>query len=292
VQVRVIGTRFSVSRSGDEASKKAFRSAWQSWWAKNSAKVNLADLHKEAPLLGHTVIVLLDLGQILELNKKNEIVWKIQGVVFPLDVQTLPNGNVLVAEYHAGKVTERDKVRGEIKWEKSVNGPLVAQRLANRHTFVGTDSQVFEFDEKGNEVFAFGLPNGERFMKVAKLASGDIAALTSESRIVRLDAKGKELHSFNVPLSARLFGGRIHMLPNGRVIVPHNQENKVVEYDMDGNIVWEVSVPQPVAATRLPNGHTLVTTMQPQTGAIEFDRQGREVWTYRHTTRVTRAIRR
>ena len=40
---------------------------------------------------------------------------------------------------------------------------------------------------------------------------------------------------------------------------------------------------------RLPNGNTLVTTMA--RGAVEFDRNGQEVWTYRSTTRVTRALR-
>ena len=106
-----------------------------------------------------------------------------------------------------------------------------------------------------------------------------------------LDTTGKELHSFTVNLGTRLFGGRLHMLPNGRVLVPHNAENKVVEYDINGKAVWQVEIEQPVAATRLPNGNTLVTTMT-QNRAVEFDRSGREVWEYKTDTRVTRALRR
>jgi len=53
-----------------------------------------------------------------------------------------------------------------------------------------------------------------------------------------------------------------------------------------------VKIDQPIAATRLPNGNTLVTTMLPNRGAVEFDRLGNEVWTYRTNTRVTRALRR
>ena len=110
--------------------------------------------------------------------------------------------------------------------------------------------------------------------------------------MVRLDGKGKEIKSFPVNLGTRLFGGRIHMLPGGRVLVPHNAENKVVEYDVNGKAVWQVEIEQPVAATRLPNGNTLVTTMLPGRGAVEFDRSGVEVWSYRTFTRVTRALRR
>jgi len=69
----------------------------------------------------------------------------------------------------------------------------------------------------------------------------------------------------------------------------------VVEYDGQGKTVWEVSIERPVSAMRLPNGHTLVTSMSPQVGAVEFDRAGNQVWQYTHAnppTRVTRAIRR
>jgi outer membrane protein assembly factor BamB len=74
--------------------------------------------------------------------------------------------------------------------------------------------------------------------------------------------------------------------------VPHNAENKVVEYDPTGKVLWEVTVDAPIAATRLPNGNTLVTSMLPQRGAVEFNRNGEEVWTYKTETRVTRALRR
>ena len=84
------------------------------------------------------------------------------------------------------------------------------------------------------------------------------------------------------------------MLPNGRVLVPHNQEGKVIEYDRQGKIIWEVRAEAPIAATRLPNGNTLITSMSPDVGAFEVDRAGAHVWSYQHAsyTRVTRALRR
>lgn len=278
----------------DAASRKAWRDDWHSWWKKHEGKVDLAKLETGRKLAGNTLIVLLDLGQALEVGPDNKTRWTVSNLVFPLDVQIISDDRLLVAEYHAGKVTERSIKTGEIVWEKQVNGALMAQRLPNGNTFLATDTQLLEYDAKDKEVLNVGLPNGERIMKAMKLANGDIACLTSEARVVRLDFKGKEINSFSVNLGARLFGGRIHMELNGRVLVPHNNENRIIEYDSRGRKVWEADIEQPVAASRLPDGHVIVTTMLPQVGAVEFNRQGERVWSYKNQaqTRVTRAYRR
>lgn len=273
-----------------EARLKA-RDAWLSWWKQYGGQVDLAELHKQPILKGYTTVVLLDKGEVLDLGENNQVRWRISGLIFPLDVQVLPGERVLVAEYHAQRVTERN-LKGEILWQKRVNGPLAAQRLENGNTFIATDSELIEVDRTGEkEVWNHFFNNGERIMKAAKLANGDVVCLTTAPRVVRLDSHKKEIKTFPVNLANRLFGGRIHMLPNGRVLVPHNLENKVVEYDANGKAIWEVSIEQPIAAIRLPNGNTLVTTMT-QNRAVEFNRTGTEVWQFRSDTRVTRALRR
>jgi hypothetical protein len=280
----------SVSLGKDATTRSKAKDAWHTWWQQNSAKVDLAKLSEADKLLGHTVVVLLDLGRVMELASDNQVRWQINELRFPLDVQPLPGDRILVAEYHGNRVTERD-VSGKVLWEKDVAGPLMAQRLPNGHTFVATDTELMEYDRGDKEVFRI-TRTADKIMKAMKLPTGEIACLTSDARIVRLDTAGKEIHGFSISLGTRLFGGRLHMLPNGRVIVPHNNENKVVEYDAAGKAVWEVSVEQPVAALRLPNGNTLVTTMSPQRGAVEFNPQGEQQWDFRASTRVTRAIRR
>jgi len=280
----------SVSLGQDAAARAKARDAWQAWWTKHGAKVDLARLNESERLLGHTVVVLLDLGRIMELTKDDQVRWQINDLRFPLDVQTLSGDRILVAEYHGNRITERDTT-GKILWQKDVPGPLMAQRLPNGNTFIATDTELMEYDRADKEVFHITRA-GDKIMKAMKLPTGEIACLTSDSRIVRLDTTGKEVHGFTVSLGTRLFGGRIHMLPNGRVLVPHNNENKVVEYDAGGKAIWEVAVEQPVAAVRLANGNTLVTTMLPQRGAIEFTPAGEEHWQYRASTRVTRAVRR
>lgn len=280
----------AVSLGSDPASRKKARDAWDQWWRRHGKQIDLAKLRDTPRQLGYTLVVMLDMGQVLELDRDNKVRWKVEGLLFPLDVQYLPNDRILVAEYHAQRVTERE-LNGTVKWSKMVSGPLVAQRLRGGNTFIATDSQLLEVNQAGNEVFSFSFPDGQRIMKAMKLDNGEMVCLTSDAKVVRLDATGKELKSFTVNLGLRLFGGRIHMLPSGRVLVPHNAENKVIEYDVNGKAVWEVAIDQPVAAVRLPNGNTLVTTMT-QNRAVEFDRNGQEVWQFRSNTRVTRALRR
>jgi HEAT repeat protein len=287
----------AVSLGSDAAARRKARDAWADWWKANGSMVDLATLRVKPQLLGYTLIVLLDEGRVMELDRNNNVRWQLANINFPLDAQVLPGDRVLIAEYEARKVTERNH-KGEILWEEPVTGslpitgPLAAQRLPNGNTFIATDERLIEVDRNHKEVFSHTLPAGQKVMKVAKLPNGDIVCLTSQQRVVRLDATGKELHSFPVELGLKLYGGRLDVLPGGRVLVPHNAENKVVEYDSSGKEVWRVNIDQPVAAVRLPNGNTLVTTMT-QFRAVEFDRYGNEVWEYRaKQTRVTRAYRR
>jgi len=282
----------AISLGKDAASREKCRAAWAAWWKVNNKKVDIASLNRSPKLLGYTLIVLLDLGRIAELGRDNETLWQMEGLVLPLDVQMLANKQVLVAEYHASRVTQRT-LDGTVVWTHEIGAPLVAQRLANGNTFIVTDAQVLEVDRGGKTVFSFPAPGeGERIMKGMKLPNGEIACLTTDGRVVRMDTTGKVLHSFPIELSRALFGGRLDMMPNGRVLVPHNAENKVVEYDANGKVMWEVKVDQPIAATRLPNGNTIVTSMLTNIGAVEFDRNGNQVWQYRDNTRVTRAIKR
>ena len=81
------------------------------------------------------------------------------------------------------------------------------------------------------------------------------------------------------------------MLPNGRVVVPEKDDNRIAEYDSRGKVVWEAEVIQPIAAVRLRNGNTLVTSMT-ENRAAEIDRAGKVVWEYKSDFRVNRAFRR
>ncbi len=114
--------------------------------------------------------------------------------------------------------------------------------------------------------------------------------VTSGGVCHRLDAAGKEVTRFTVgPVYA--MGTNIDVLPAGRILVPLYRQNKVVEYDRDGKVVWEANFQLPTSAVRLANGHTLVASYFQQR-AVELNREGREVWEFSTDGRPWRARRR
>ncbi len=270
----------------DPAEQAKCRAAWGEWWKGNAATTDLALLDEKPKTRNTTLAILLDLGRLLEVDADGQLLWKIDDLRFPLDAQLLPGDRVLVAESQGSCVTERS-FKGDILWEKTIERPLMAQRLANGNVFIATMSLMVEVDRTGTEVFSYqtdGMIN-----KAVKLPGGDYAAVTNNRKYIRVNAAGQEVHSF--PAEMHHFGGRLEVLPNGRVLLPLWRSNKVIEVDGEGKTVWQVTTLHPVAAVRLPNGNTLVTTMD-QLRAVELDRDGKEVSEFRAESRVTRAWRR
>jgi hypothetical protein len=286
---RLAGDKSPNLAGSDASSRKKYRKAWEAWWKEHGGRIDLAVLQESARFLGHTTVVLLDEKQVVDLDASNRVRWKIEGAEMPLDVQRLPGEKVLLAEYKGNRVTERNS-KGEVLWQKKIAEPLAAQRLANGNTFIANRYGLVEVDKTGKEVFSYNRPNGEDIMRARKLPGGDILLITQlgVARFVRLDRFGKELKSFGVEVATS--GGRIDATPAGNLLIPELHNHRVMERDMEGKVVREIAVQQPITATALPNGHVVVTSMS-QKRAIEFDRAGKEVWEYKRETRVTRAVR-
>jgi HEAT repeat protein len=270
----------------DAAARRQWRDAWAAWWQKAGAQADLAKLQRAPPLLGYTLVVLLDAGQVVELGTDHKPRWQIGGLQTPLDAQVLPGERVVIAEYGSGRVTERNR-KGDVLWEKRVTNPTAAQRLANGHTFIVTQTQLFVVDGTGKEVFTYG-PPGISFTAARKFPDGRIGYVAG-NRYVELDARGKQLKTFsvgNVQTTSSL-----DVLSNGHIVVGHYGDGKVSEFDGDGKAVWQATVPSPISLVRLPNGNTLVTSQHPQQ-VVELDRGGKVVWQYQASGHPTRARRR
>jgi HEAT repeat protein len=270
-------------------SRQKFRQAWEGWWQAAGGTADLTRLDT-TPYLDRTLLVLLDAGRVMELDADDTPRWRIDQLGYPLDVQMLPGERVLIAEHNSNRVTERH-TSGVVLWEQHVEEPIVAQRLPNGHTFIAGPWQLLEVDREDNVVFSFHVPadSNDKFMRAVKLPSGDVACVTFSQRYRRLNAQGKELAGF--PVSVYTSGGRLDVLPDGRVLIPQMRNNQVVEYDAEGKVLREIPVDEPIVASRLPNGNVLVTSMS-RLRAVEIDPVGKEVWEYRSTTsRVTRAYR-
>jgi hypothetical protein len=280
----------------DNVARRRYRDAWKKWWETEGTKLDAAKLEETSKTLGYTLVLMLDSGKAVELDSTNKPRWTVEGLAFPLDVEALPGDRLLSAEHRANRVTERDVKTGKVVWEHKIAYPLSAQRLPNGNTFIGSQNNLVEVDKTGKVVWEYYPPGGENIMKASKLRNGDIALVTQlgATRFILLDRDGKtEKRSFAINLYTT--GGRIDVLPNGNVIVPENANNRVVELEPVGQVakvVWEAIIESPVAATRLANGHMLITSMSSSKGAVEIDRTGREIWSYKTDTRVTRAMRR
>jgi hypothetical protein len=296
---RIAGDKAPRTHAGkDEADRKKCRDAWTDWWTQNGGAIDLGKLAPGHVVLGHTITILLDDGIVQEHDSQGKMRWQLKGIDFPLDAQMLPGDRLLLAEHGAARVTERNLKTGEIVWQKELRGdpqkeitggPLVAQRLPNGNTFIATDVGLTEVNPKGEEVFQYRRPL-ENIRKAIKLRNGDIALVTSSQRFIRLGPDLKDIRNFEADV--RTNGGRIEVLPNGNVLIPLKDSNRIVECDPDGKAIWEATVIEPIAALRLPNGHTLVTTLT-QRRAIELDGAAQTVWEFKSgDSRVTRAWRR
>jgi len=281
----------ALAMGDDAAAHRKFREAWTDWWQKEGGSADLRRA-RENLFLDRTIVLLLDQGKMIDLDADDRPVWEMSGLGFPLDLQVLPGQRVLVADNQGGRVVERHR-SGVVLWEKDVNGPIMAQRLPNGRTFIATRAELMEVDRAGTVVVSYVRPDGEEFMRAAKLPDGDIACVVGyvpgPRNFVRLDAAGRERSRF--PVNVQTSGGRIDVQPDGRVLIPLWRENRVVEHDATGRPLRQFAIEQPIAALRLANGNTLITSMSEQR-AVEFDLAGKEVWQYRSTTRVNRAWRR
>lgn len=290
ILVRLAGDKTpSVPLGTSEASRKAARDAWKTWFDAHGKTIDLAKLEEPQSLLGYTLVVQQNVnrivggvrrpavGEVIELDRDKKPRWKFEVPTYPVDAQIVGPDRVLIAEYQGGRVTERD-FKGEIKWQHNVGGnPIGVQRLANGNTFVVMQNRLLEIDRQGNEVFSMNRPNHDIF-RARKLRNGEVVFILNTGTLIRIDKNQKQLKTFQVGQIPVLFGS-IDILPSGGVVVPDFQQNRVVEFDADGKHVKSFNVQWPNSVQRLPNGHTLVASQNSRLIA-EFDRDGRQVWAH------------
>ena len=286
-----------VAPGRDAAGRRRCHDAWEAWWREYGSRLNLSKVDVPAPgkprLLGYTLIVQMALnsltGQVTELNANESQRWLIDDLDYPLSAQILPGDRVLIAEYNNRRATERN-FRGAILWSKQVDAPLVcAQRLPDGNTFLVCRNRVFEVDRAGKEVFSHRRPR-PNLIAARRCADGGAVLLTDVGDCVFLDARGREARRFATG-AQQVLGAGMDVLPNKRVLVPHFNDNKVVEYAPDGAVLWQAAALSPTGVQRLPGGHTLVTSTT-RREVVEVDRDGKVVWKFTATASPVLATRR
>src|SRR5262249_15732152 len=149
-----------------------------------------------------------------------------------------------------------------------------------------TTRRLLEVDPNGKEVFAYETAERVSILSAVKLRNGQMVLIIAGGACVRLDAAGKELHRFQI--GSVTLGG-LDVLPDGHLLLAKNS-NRVVEFDAAGSNIWQVAIPGPTGAVRLPNGHTLVGSAANQR-VVEFNSAGQIVWETRDHPNPWRARR-
>lgn len=263
--------------SPDPQARRGCSQAWAQWWREYGPRVELTRAEREA-IQGSLLIIesyntATRSGSLTEMDPNGKVRWKIANLIYPVDAQVLPGPRVLIAEQSANRVTERD-LTGKVHWEQKIQAPFHVRRLANGNTFIGARNLLVELDPQGKHVFSHSR-TGDAILAVQRLRDGQVAFVTYQGLYARLDRTGKEVKSFRLPTSPNqaINGGEV--LQGDRVLLATYSSNKVTEYDADGKVQWEASVPMPGTLTRLADGHLLVISAGSR--IIELDRDGKIV---------------
>lgn len=278
---RLAGDRLpaaSLGGSGDD--RRKCRDAWEGWWKEHGDRADLARLTREEPLRHLTLVCEYDGasggGRVAEYGRDGRLRWEIAGLRGPNDAQLLPGGRVLAAERNGNRVSERDRTGKELWHHTLRDNPIACQRLRNGNTLIATFNELVEVTPKGVEVHSHKHPHG--FRHALQTANGHVIYITAQGHVVELDSGWKEVRSVIPAAHAQGAGywASVEPLPGGRFLLALGGAGKVVEIDGSGKVVWECSQPQAVFATRLRNGHTLVSCFQNKC-LVEVDRDGNEV---------------
>ncbi len=234
-----------------------------------------------------------DRGFVSLVNSKGKVEWQL-----PLryggahDVWKLGNGNFLL---HTGRATVEEMTpKGKSVWKYTAR-PIkkrgrveihAFQRLKNGTTLVAESGnrRLVEVDAKGKIVKSIPLtlnrPHPHRDTRlVRKLSTGNyLVAHEGDGMVREYDSKGKVVWSYKLDLGGRprsrghgVEGHGVEVfsavrLPNGNTLIGGGNNNRVLEVNREGQIVWKLDQKELKGITLawvttlhvLPNGNIIV----------------------------------
>ncbi len=281
--------------TGTHLERRRCREAWMEWWRTTGAKLDSQRLDLEHRSSGRTLIVSYtgyrnNRGRVWERNKNGSVLWEITDVNGPIDVQPLPGGRILIAEYNGNRVTERDQ-KGRILWEYKwrERQPLGCQRLPNGNTVIACINEIREVAPDGKHVASF-TQRASSILSFQKLRNGNLVVVTYDGVLKEMDELGNEVRtlSFERPNEGLV---TVEALPGGHFLLPLTSSGRVAELDDSGREIRSWPITKPTAATRLPNGNLLACSNKDQR-VVEMTRAGKVVWEEHAEGRVFRVRRR
>ncbi len=260
-----------------------------------------------------------DKGHVAIVNAKGEVEWEVPCKTDAHDIAMLPNGNVLMP-VSATKIVEMSPEK-KVVWEyeskptKENKGRVEVhsfQRLADDVTLIAEsgNQRLIEVDRAGKIVREIPLtvdkPDPHRDTRLArKLDNGHyLVCHEGDGKVREYDDTGKVVWSYTLDLAGRprspghgpeghgteVFGA-IRM-PNGHTMIAGGNNNRVIEVDKEGKIVWSIGHDElpgirlawVTTLQLLPNGNLIVGNCHagpdsPQ--LFEVTRDKKVVWTFK-----------
>src|SRR5262245_59379371 len=238
-----------------------------------------ADVHDLWMLPSGNVLFLYAPAKIIEMNKDKQVVWEYEGKpksdVQRVEIhafQRLADGVTMIAESGNGRIIEVDragKILHEIPLTLDHPDPhrdtRMVRRIENGHYLVchEGDGKVREYDRSGIVVWSYALDLGDR---------------------PRSPGHGPEGHGTEVYGAIRL--------KNGNTLIAGGNNNRVLEVNEAGKIVWSIDQKELPGITlawvttlhALPSGNVIVGNCHagPENDQLfEITRDKKIVWTFR-----------
>jgi outer membrane protein assembly factor BamB len=196
--------------------------------------------------------------------------------------------HIYVAD-HEVRLVLKIKEDGTVLWKARNNNGHDVQLLENGNVLVNCPPTVREYTPEGKVVWEAGKDIAAEPESAQRLRNGHtLIADNAKHRVVEIDAGKKIVWSFDVPNSNQRptpTMRQVRRLDNGNTLICASTLDKVIEVSPAKQVVWSYSVPFPYLATRLANGHTLISSGSGYGSpegyfVVEVDRDGKAVWKY------------
>jgi hypothetical protein len=263
-----------------------------------------------------------DKGKVAIIGTDGKVEWEVECKYNSHDIHLLPNGNLLL---HTGATTVTEMTpKKEVVWKyeaKPKDGYKgrvevhAFQRLADGNTMVAEsgNKRIVEVDKDGKIVKEIPLqvdkPNPHTDTRmVRKLDTGNYLVCHEADGCVReYDAKGKVVWEYKLDLGGRAaspghgpegHGTSVYgaiRLANGNTLIAGGNNNRVLEVNKDGKVVWSIDQKELPGITLawvttlhvLPNGNIIVGNCHagpdnPQ--LFEVTREKKVVWQFKDFT--------
>ena len=206
------------------------------------------------------------------------------GLAWPAPAQKF----LYVADHETGKVI-KIKPDGTLVWDAPNGNGHDVQVLPNRNVLIVHGRVVEEVTPEKKVVWRLGRPTVLAAESAQRLANGNtVVADNGRMKVIEVNRDGKIVWEFAVPNTNKRKHPtmrQVRRLANGNTLICASTEDRVIEVSPDGKVVWSYVVPFPYLATRLANGHTLISSGDGYGSprgffVVEVDRSGKEVWKY------------